>query len=78
MIRHIMRIMDITLTCDNLNHWDVDALFFDTNHDFPILAKDPSFAMRELPVPREVLLSEGLSESFIGYMGNWPGFAEAE
>ena len=45
-----------------------------TNHDFPILAKDPSFAMRELPVPREVLLSEGLSESFVSYMGNWPGF----
>jgi 2,4-dienoyl-CoA reductase-like NADH-dependent reductase (Old Yellow Enzyme family) len=45
-----------------------------TNHDFPILAKDASFVMRELPVPRDVLLGEGLSESFVSYMGNWPGF----
>lgn len=46
-----------------------------TNHDFPLKAiADPNFAMRELPVPRQVLLDEGLSESFIGYMGNWPGF----
>ena len=49
-----------------------------TNHDFPRLAKDPTFAMRTLPVPRATLRAEGLSESFIGYMGNWPGFAEAE
>jgi 2,4-dienoyl-CoA reductase-like NADH-dependent reductase (Old Yellow Enzyme family) len=49
-----------------------------TNHDFPRLAKDPAFAMRTLPVPRATLRAEGLSESFIGYMGNWPGFAEAE
>jgi 2,4-dienoyl-CoA reductase-like NADH-dependent reductase (Old Yellow Enzyme family) len=49
-----------------------------TNHDFPRLAKDPAFAMRSLPVPRATLRAEGLSESFIGYMGNWPGFAEAE
>ena len=49
-----------------------------TNHNFPLLAADPSFAMRTLPVPRADLRAEGLSESFIGYMGNWPGFAEAE
>jgi len=42
------------------------------------LAKDPAFVMRTLPVPRATLRAEGLSESFIGYMGNWPGFAEAE
>jgi hypothetical protein len=24
------------------------------------------------------LRAEGLSEQFINYMGNWPGFAEAE
>jgi hypothetical protein len=34
--------------------------------------------MRELPVPRAILREEGLSDTFIGYMGNWPGFAEAE
>jgi hypothetical protein len=31
-----------------------------------------------LPVPRATLSAEGLSESFISYMGNWPGFVEAE
>lgn len=46
-----------------------------TNHDFPRRAiADPGFAMRELPVARDVLRQEGLSDSFIGYMGNWPGF----
>lgn len=49
-----------------------------TNHDFPNKSHDPSFKMRELPVPRAVLREEGLSDSFIGYMGNWPGFAEPE
>jgi 2,4-dienoyl-CoA reductase-like NADH-dependent reductase (Old Yellow Enzyme family) len=47
-----------------------------TNHDFPIQTKkNPHFAMRELPVPRATLRDEGLSDLFIGYMGNWPGFA---
>lgn len=47
-----------------------------TNHDFPNQArKNPDFAMRELPVPRATLRDEGLSDGFIGYMGNWPGFA---
>jgi 2,4-dienoyl-CoA reductase-like NADH-dependent reductase (Old Yellow Enzyme family) len=45
-----------------------------TNHDFPTQSHDPSFAMRTLPVAREVLRAEGLSDAFIGYMGNWPGF----
>lgn len=49
-----------------------------TNHDFPLQSKNPEFHMRELPVPRAALREEGLSEAFIGYMGNWPGFAEAE
>ncbi|MSZ16097.1 MAG: NADH:flavin oxidoreductase [Actinobacteria bacterium] len=47
-----------------------------TNHDFPLQTqKNPHFAMRELPVPRATLRDEGLSDLFIGYMGNWPGFA---
>jgi len=46
-----------------------------TNHDFARQAiADPTFAMRELPVSRETLASEGLSESFITYMSAWPGF----
>jgi 2,4-dienoyl-CoA reductase-like NADH-dependent reductase (Old Yellow Enzyme family) len=45
-----------------------------TNHDFPRLAHDAAFVMRSLPVPRDVLISEGLSEGFVTYMGNWPGF----
>jgi 2,4-dienoyl-CoA reductase-like NADH-dependent reductase (Old Yellow Enzyme family) len=46
-----------------------------TNHDFPLKSQDPSFVMRALPVPRADLRAEGLSEQFINYMGNWPGFA---
>ena len=34
-IHHIMRIMDITLTCDNSDHWDVGALFFDPRRYSP-------------------------------------------
>lgn len=46
-----------------------------TNHDFPrLLQDDPTAAMRELPVPREVLAAEGLGPSFIEYMSNWKGF----
>lgn len=45
-----------------------------TNHDFPRLSHDASFVMRELPVPRDVLIAEGLSDNFVTYMGNWPGF----
>lgn len=45
------------------------------HHDFPKLAaKDDQFVVRSLPVPRAVLREEGLSDAFIGYMGNWPGF----
>ena len=45
------------------------------HHDFPRLcATDPGFSVRSLPVSRETLRAEGLSEKFIGYMGNWKGF----
>lgn len=46
-----------------------------SNHDFPRLVQaDPGARMRDLPVPREVLLDEGLSPAFVTYMGNFPGF----
>lgn len=45
------------------------------NHDFAAQSiADATFKMRDLPIPRQVLLDEGLSEVFVGYMGNWPGF----
>lgn len=46
-----------------------------TNHDFPRLLKaDPTAAMRELPVARQVLAAEGLGPAFLDYMSNWKGF----
>jgi 2,4-dienoyl-CoA reductase-like NADH-dependent reductase (Old Yellow Enzyme family) len=46
-----------------------------TNHDFPLLVQaDPTAAMRELPVAREVLAAEGLGPEFLDYMSNWKGF----
>ena len=46
-----------------------------TNHDFPRLVKaDPTAAMRQLPVPRDVLVAEGLGPAFLDYMANWQGF----
>ena len=45
------------------------------HHDFPMkVMDDPSFEPIALPVSREYLSGEGLSEKFIGYMGNWKGF----
>ena len=45
------------------------------HHDFPRqCADDETFVVRPLPVPRTTLLEEGLSEAFVGYMGNWKGF----
>jgi 2,4-dienoyl-CoA reductase-like NADH-dependent reductase (Old Yellow Enzyme family) len=45
------------------------------NHDFAAQSiANPEFKMRDLPIPRQVLREEGLSELFVGYMGNWPGF----
>ena len=49
-----------------------------TNHDFPrLLQADPTAAMRELPVSREVLAAEGLGPAFLEYMANWKGFVGA-
>lgn len=45
------------------------------HHDFPIkVMNDADFTPIELPVTREHLSNEGLSERFIGYMSNWKGF----
>ena len=45
------------------------------HHDFPRLcAQDQDFKVRDLPASRSVLQAEGLSDRFIDYMGNWPGF----
>ncbi len=49
------------------------------HHDFPDLYKaNPSFKPVALPVTREYLENEGLSEKFVDYMAGWRGFvAEA-
>jgi 2,4-dienoyl-CoA reductase-like NADH-dependent reductase (Old Yellow Enzyme family) len=45
------------------------------HHDFPErMRADENFAMREFPVTRDYLRSEGLSESFLTYMATWPNF----
>lgn len=45
------------------------------HHDFPNLVRsDPNFEVRSLPVDPNVLRAEGLSDAFVGYMRNWPGF----
>lgn len=45
------------------------------HHDFPRrVEQNPDFGMRALPVPADDLRAEGLSDNFIGYMRNWPGF----
>lgn len=49
------------------------------HHDFPRqVSADPDFRVRSLPVTRAELRAEGLSESFVGYMKNWPGFVAEE
>lgn len=46
-----------------------------TNHDFPNQVKaNPHFKMREVPVPVDVLHSEGLSDAFIEYLRTWRTF----
>ena len=46
-----------------------------TNHDFPLLIQaNPTAAMRERPVAREVLVAEGLGPAFLDYMSTWKGF----
>ena len=45
------------------------------HHDFPAQQqKNPSFSPVTLPVPREHLEKEGVSEKFIGYLSSWKGF----
>lgn len=45
------------------------------HHDFPEqVRRNENFVMRDLPVSPETLKGEGLSDSFVGYMRNWPGF----
>ncbi|MFK7908895.1 MAG: NADH:flavin oxidoreductase [Chitinophagales bacterium] len=45
------------------------------HHDFPVkVMNDSAFEPIALPVSREHLSKEGLSERFIGYMSNWKDF----
>ena len=45
------------------------------HHDFPVQQqKNPSFSPITLPVPREHLENEGVSETFIEYLSAWKGF----
>ena len=47
------------------------------HHDFPEkVMGDPEFRSRSLPVSRNYLSREGLSDRFIEYMAKWPGFVE--
>jgi hypothetical protein len=48
------------------------------HHDYPVkVAADENFVPASLPVSREYLASEGLSETFIKYMSGWKGFVES-
>ena len=45
------------------------------HHDFPKkVIKDPDFEPIELPVSKQHLINEGLSDKFIKYMQRWQGF----
>ncbi len=45
------------------------------HHDFPQQClRDPDFEQRALPASEDHLRDEGLSDGFITYMRNWPGF----
>ena len=45
------------------------------HHDFPQRAfADAEFVMADLPVTREHLTQERLSQTFIDYMATWKGF----
>lgn len=49
------------------------------HHDFPERCKsDPVFTPSTLPVTREYLAREGLSEKFVDYMAGWSGFVAEE
>ena len=45
------------------------------HHDFPVkVIENPDFKSIETPVSKEYLRNEGLSDTFISYMGRWPNF----
>jgi len=45
------------------------------HHDFPVkVMENPDFKSIETPVSKEYLRNEGLSDTFISYMGRWPNF----
>ena len=47
------------------------------HHDFPLQASaNPDFEPVKIPVTREYLHSQGLSEKFVTYMSGWDGFVE--
>ncbi|EAR08051.1 NADH:flavin oxidoreductase [Reinekea blandensis] len=47
------------------------------HHDFPArMQADELFEPRSLPVSRATLAEEGLSPTFVDYMGRWEGFVE--
>jgi 2,4-dienoyl-CoA reductase-like NADH-dependent reductase (Old Yellow Enzyme family) len=49
------------------------------HHDFPLRVQaDPGFKAVPLPVTADYLRSEGLGPAFVGYMGTWKGFVQAE
>lgn len=46
-------------------------------HDFPLqVSANPAFVPVRIPVTREYLHSQGLSETFVAYMSGWSGFVE--
>lgn len=47
------------------------------HHDYPNqYQSNPDFIPCELPISREHLFAEGLSDKFVTYMASWPGFVE--
>lgn len=47
------------------------------HHDFPkLVMEDPNFTPKVLPVSKDYLKNEGLSDTFIDYMNRWPGFVD--
>lgn len=46
------------------------------HHNYPELCRDPAFVPIATPVTAAHLKAEGLSDTFVKYMGNWKGFVE--
>ena len=45
------------------------------HHDIPkLIMQDSSFTPQSIPVSKDYLKNEGLSDTFIDYMNRWPGF----